>query len=255
MYRMRTVKVPAIGRGKCPSPRSRSRLQRRVCNTQRCPTVKKKVLKCKSEVDLVLLLDGSGSVGSSGWKATLEFAETLVMGFKGEATQVSVILFSGPRSWPHYRQCQKVAMSKADLLKKCGLTMVQHFSNDTEQTQKNIKALKFPAASTWTAKALEMAAAELTLGRKNAKRVVLVMTDGIPISPHKTKLAAIKVKRRARLMFGAVRLSGRGLRYMMQWSSRPQKDNVMRIKDFASMKKVSTINSLIRDMCSSVAVK
>ena len=57
--------------------------------------------------------------------------------------------------------------------------------------------LAWAGGSTFTAKALQMATAELQLGRKDATRVVLTMTDGMPISVHSTDLAAAKLRRQA----------------------------------------------------------
>merc|ERR1719235_51140 len=49
------------GQGKCPGAWSKDRLQYKSCNNMRCPTG----LTCKSELDVVFLLDGSGSLGES----------------------------------------------------------------------------------------------------------------------------------------------------------------------------------------------
>jgi len=253
-FKKRTIKVAAIGKGKCPKMRSVRRLRRKRCNTHKCPHTGPRVMACKTMIDLVLLLDGSGSIKKSGWIQTKKFATKFVDAFDGENAKVSVILFSGPRNWPNYQKCQLGKVKKADEEKICGLKMVQHFSSDMKKTKANIAKLAFPSSSTYTAKALEMANAELMLGRKDARRVVLVMTDGVPISPDKTKLAANKLKRRARLMFGAVRLNTEGLRLMRGLASKPTRDNVMRIKDFKTMSKVATMNSLIRDMCTKVGV-
>merc|ERR1719471_2836318 len=131
--------------------------------------------------------------------------------------------------------------------------MVQHFSNDTKQTKKNLKDLAWPAASTYTSKALEMADAELTLGRKGAKRIVLVMTDGMPIQPDLTSRAAEKVRGRARLVFGAVKLTEEGLGKIQKWATKPTRDNVLRITDFKEMAKTGTLNKIIRDVCTEVS--
>merc|ERR1712083_452632 len=106
-----------------------------------------------------------------------------------------------------------------DEFKTCGLKMVHHFSNNTAMIKGKIAALTSPMSSTFTAKALEMANAELMLGRKDARRVVLVVTDGIPISPRLTGIAAKKLRLRARLMFAAVRLNREGMGWMQKWAS------------------------------------
>uniref|UniRef100_A0A7S2DSM9 VWFA domain-containing protein n=1 Tax=Alexandrium andersonii TaxID=327968 RepID=A0A7S2DSM9_9DINO len=99
-----------------------------------------------------------------------------------------------------------------------------------------------------------MARSELTLGRADAQKVVLVMTDGIPLSSRSTWIAATRLKRQARLMFGAVKLNSRGLRYMQAWGSSPARENVLRINSFRDLESLNTIDSLISDMCKNVAV-
>merc|ERR1740129_160307 len=179
----------------------------------------------------------------------------MIDAFDGEDASVSVILFSGPRTWTIYNECNSNSMTDANLKTKCGIEIVEHFTTGMTALKTKVGALKFPSASTYTQKALELANAELTLSRPGANRVVLMMTDGIPISPHKTQEAAEKVRRRARLMIGAVRLNQKGLQYMQSWASSPTHDNVLKIKDFEEMEEVSTINALVRDMCSVVEKK
>jgi hypothetical protein len=253
-FSKRVVKVAAVGKGKCPKPKSKRRLKKLKCNTQECPRSGSKVFKCKSKMDLVLLLDGSGSIGASGWRETKKFASSLVDAFEGEDVQLALILFSGPRNWDDYQKCNGPDATKIkDQLKTCGVKIIHHFTNDTKMTRKEIAAMQWPKSSTYTSKALEMANAELILGRKDAYRVVLVMTDGVPISPDSTEIAAKKLRKRARLMFGAVRMNSEGLGYIQKWASSPLKDNVIRIKDFRTMSKIGSENGLLRDMCSKVA--
>jgi len=221
---------------------------------RRCPSSRTRVLKCRSKVDVVLLLDGSGSVGSSGWTKTKQFASKFVESFNGQDAQVAVILFSGPKTWRSYRKCNGPSAVSVDIEKECGIKVVQHFTKDIATTKTNIDGLQWPKSSTFTAMALEMATNELRLRRSDAQPIVLAMTDGVPISPRATGYVAHKLKRKARLMFGAVRLSRRGLQYMRSWASHPLSDNVLNIKNFEQLSKVSTMNTLIRDMCPSVSI-
>jgi len=210
-------------------------------------------LKCKSKLDVILLLDGSGSVRDSGWAATLQFAEKMLGGFQGQDVMVSVILFSGPSTWGEYYQCERGGMTTADYTKKCRVEMVQHFTNDIPATITKVKALKFPKMSTYLAAALAMAKAELKLGRADAKKTVLVMTDGVPISPAKSGAVAKEIRAKARLMFGAIKLRRRGLNYVRRWATKPANANVMKINTYRQLDKVATMNGLMRDLCSDVA--
>jgi len=249
----RAVATPAVGRGKCPLKRDAARLIREPCNEQACMRDPVKPLLCKTKIDVVLLLDGSGSVGSSGWSATKAFAKKFVQAFEGPQTdaQVSVILFSGPYAWNDLKRCQDGAAG-LDMKKDCKISFVQHFSSDMTQTASNIDKLSWPMGTTLTSSALSMAQSELYAGRRGAERVVLTVTDGIPLSTRSTKKAAENLRKSARLMFAAVKLSQTGLRYMMEWGSEPSAENVLKINSFKSLESIATIDALIADMCRSI---
>ena len=63
-------------------------------------------MPCNKSLDVVLLLDGSGSLGKKGWNAEIKMAEIFVDAFGEGVPQgspspanMAVILFSGPRTW------------------------------------------------------------------------------------------------------------------------------------------------------------
>jgi hypothetical protein len=254
-FAFRTIKAAAIGDGRCPGWYSKRRLRVVPCNPIQCPTDKEKPLECKGKVDLVLLLDGSASVGNAGWTATKKFAKKLTKSFDGGDVQVSLILFSGPKTWGDYDKCNSEDMNAAAMFQTCGVKVVQHFSTDMTATRTAIDGMAFPEGSTFTAKALELAKAELVTGRPDANPIVLLFTDGIPISPDETKEAASKVRDVGRLMVGAVGLDKEGMSLMQEVASYPVHDNVMKIGNFKRADKIATINGLVRDMCVKVNKK
>mmetsp|Transcript_8021 Transcript_8021/g.24368 ORF Transcript_8021/g.24368 Transcript_8021/m.24368 type:complete len:575 (+) Transcript_8021:2-1726(+) len=253
--RRRNVAKPAVGRGHCAHKNDDERLERQPCNEQACMRSPDKPLICKSKVDVVLLLDGSGSVGSSGWAATKEFAKKFVQAFDGPNTdaQVSVILFSGPYAWPDMKKCAgQSGTGDLDMEKTCKIKIVQHFSDDMVATGAKIEGLEWPRGTTLTSSALGLAKAELMTGRNGAERIVIVVTDGIPLSRRLTKRAAEAIKEDARLMFAAVKLSTRGLRYMISWGSGPTEENVLKVDSFQSLESMDTVDTLVADMCRNV---
>ena len=56
---------------------------------------------------MIILMDGSGSLGKVGWKNTKIFVNNLLMNLKGDDdhVKVAVQLFSGPTTWPAYERC------------------------------------------------------------------------------------------------------------------------------------------------------
>jgi hypothetical protein len=96
--RIKEVVEEARGAGLCADDESEERLERKKCNTQICEAkAADGILQCHAPLDVILLLDASGSIGKKGWKATVEVGKTIVKAFKtGEdAAQISVLEFSG----------------------------------------------------------------------------------------------------------------------------------------------------------------
>merc|ERR1719169_211126 len=72
--------IPIRGDGKCPKTDSRYRYRIRKCNTHPCNGDE----ICIAKQDLVIAIDGSGSVREEGFKTLQRFALTLLEKYKGE---------------------------------------------------------------------------------------------------------------------------------------------------------------------------
>merc|ERR1719375_254676 len=106
--RQKFVFAPAKGSGKCPSKWDKGRLQYKKCNQQRCQKAAgAATLTCDKKLDVVLLIDGSGSLGQKGWNAEIKAAKMFVDAFAVEQTQaqMSVVMYSGPRTWGGVFKC------------------------------------------------------------------------------------------------------------------------------------------------------
>merc|ERR1719393_548496 len=90
--RRKEIFVPAKGTGFCAHENSDERFESRPCNDVKCPPN----LVCDGELDLMLLMDGSGSVGSKGFKKEKEFAEAFINRFEigPKQTEMGIISFS-----------------------------------------------------------------------------------------------------------------------------------------------------------------
>lgn len=182
-------------------------------------------LRCASEVDVILVLDGSGSLRSKGWKATKIAAENLVKSFMdGGKVQMAVLLFSSKSTW------------------------VQHFSADRAKTLENVKALKWPRGGTKTSEALNTATSELSLGRPDSQSITVVITDGKPLSEKKTAAAAEKLRKGSRLMWVPVTKYA-PLAALKEMASYPKEDNLLALQKFEDLEKQSTYDNIISDIC------
>lgn len=256
--RYRHVARRAKGQGACPRKTSRYRVQFRGCNRKKCETmftlVKRKtpgVLQCNSMLDVVILLDGSGSIGSKGWAATKNMAKVLVKSFTAGAntSQLAVLLFSGPRTSKDMRKCH--AGGAVDMEKTCNIKWVSHWTTKTDDLANSIGSLSWPRATTLTSVALANAGEELVSGRRDAKSIVIVVTDGRPNFKSKTESMAKTIRKKARLAWVPVTRYA-PISSIKKWASTPVSSNVLVVKDFKELEKHRTINELIADVCPSV---
>merc|ERR1719253_263130 len=243
-HRFKHIKASPEGAGSCPGLWSPKRLQYKSCNMQRCPP-----LKCKKELDIVFLIDGSGSLGSAGWKAEIKAAQTFVDAFTvtGAKAQMAVILYSGPRTWGGVWKCW-ARNTAANMETDCKIKTVTTFSTDMAAVKKSITDLKWPQGSTLTSLALMRAKAEFSLGRKDAQSVVVVVTDGRPLSYWKTRAASRSVRKAARLVWVPVTRYA-PLRWIKSWATRRWQENVVRVRDFSALEKPDVVNHVVANIC------
>jgi hypothetical protein len=255
-FRTRSIAEAVVGQGNCADEMDETRMNTVPCNTNGC--LKEKMdepLPCHATVDVILILDGSTSIGEDGWEATKKFAKTFVKAFteEGSNAEMSVILFSGPTTWNDYYTCIGGTQQTAEFMEAtCGVKTVQHFSADLTATDAAIEALTWPKGSTLTQGALGQAAAELTLGRPDVSSVVILVTDGQPISAYRTGLAATELKKGARLLavpVGGKGLSDEGKATIQGLVSYPPTDNIVDIDSFATLTEISSVDKIIADMC------
>jgi len=248
--RIKYVKESPEGEGKCPEKWSMERLEYKKCNEFACelpdPT---KALPCQSAMDVVLLIDGSGSLGRRGWNSEIKAAETFAEAFKASgSSQIATILYSGPRTWSGVYKCTGDASKDVDVESVCKIKVVNHFSKDIGDVETKIHALNWPGGSTLTSLALMTAKSELNLGRSNATSVVVTITDGRPLSYRNTRLAARNLRKVTRLVWVPV-TEYAPLKYIKTWATRRWQENVVQVDDFKTLEDPATATKIVGDIC------
>jgi len=249
--RQKYVMTAATGQGKCADKWSKTRLQYRKCNMNRCMvSAKKKTLSCDEKLDIVFLLDGSGSLGQTGWDAEIKAAQLFVDAFSGTGAQaqMSVILYSGPRTWGGVYKCFGRNSKNVDMENVCKIQTITHFTKDMKDVKTKIAGLKWPKGSTLTSLALMSAASELSLGRKDANSVVVVITDGRPLSYRNTGRASRFLRKKARVLWVPVTRNA-PLRYIKSWATRRWQENVVSVKSFADLEKPELVTHAVANIC------
>lgn len=229
-HRVKTIIEPAVGDGACPHLGGEERLQEKPCNQFACQRLPgQRTLTCESKVDVILVIDGSGSLGQSGWDASVEAGAMLARGFDGSRHEVNlaVMLFSWNVEW------------------------VQHFSNDCQGAATKIEGLTWPRSLTFTSRALNAAKSELSLGRQDAETVVIVITDGRPMSVRNTEIASRQLRQSARLMYVPV-TRWAPVSQMRQWASHPTQENFLALDSFSELTNPDKLDLIITDVCPEV---
>jgi len=247
--RMKVITKESEGAGQCADEWSVKRLQYKQCNMIRCDAPKIDApLPCNASLDIILLLDGSGSLGKNGWEAEIVAAKFFIGAFvdSGKAN-MAVILFSGPRTWSGVSKCTGKSGAKVSL-EQCGIKTVSHFTSDLKKVEELVTGLSWPMGSTLTSLALMTAKAEMALGRADEHSIVVVFTDGRPLSYRKTTQATRAIRKVARLVWVPVTKHA-PLKQIKKWATRRWQENVIKVDSFGELKKPEVVTHIIADIC------
>jgi hypothetical protein len=204
-------------------------------------------------MDIILLIDGSGSLGQTGWDAEMKAANSFVDAFidGGADAQMAVILFSGPRTWGGVYKCIGKDTSTVDLETVCQIKTITHFTGVLTDVKSKINLMTWPQGSTLTSVALMSAKSELSMGRKDSKSVIIVFTDGRPLSYRKTMLASKEVRKSARLVWVPVTKFA-PLAKIKEWATRRWQENVVVVSSFGDLEKPDVITHIVANICPTV---
>jgi len=251
--RTRNIIQPARGSGECAAADSEERREFKDCNTFSCETAfpGQEILTCDSNVDIVIVMDGSASLRQYGWEQSTHLAEKLVSSLNNSA-QVAFLLFSGPLTWRSYQKCtgQKKDDTPVDMKEDCGMEWISHFTNNSAWLADQVSHanLEFPRKTTLTSLALGLAESELVKGRQSANSVVIVITDGKPLSMRNTRAAAEKLQEKAKLVW--VPVGNSAPRELIEsLASEPKKDHVINVDFFEELDQPTTLNNIITTAC------
>jgi len=219
----RRVTRPIRGKGKCPKETSRKRLRMRACNTHACNGDE----ICIARQDLIMSIDGSGSVRKEGFDTLKEFAATLAQKYQGqyhgyEDMRIGVVQFGNGEVVDPNTNTERIA----DALEILPLT------NDMAEVKKKIEALTFQKGFTNMAQAFGKAEKMFMLrGRRDAMSAVMTLTDGKPSFLFQTheKVQQLKDKHVQLFFAPVVEFKGDEFKLMKKWASQPWQTNLVRI--------------------------
>merc|ERR1719375_2665339 len=231
-FHSKGVMVPAGPQGSCPEWWEPERMQEAYCNTMDCP----QDLVCTAQLDMLVLIDGSGSVNwyGPGFEQERSFTKKLfeLMSFGAEGAKAGVILFS----W------------EAEL--------VSPMTTDQAALIDAVDGMVWPHWNTDTAAALVMAKTELTnSGRAEVSKqstIVFLLTDGNANSMWSTKRAATDLKEVATL-YVVVIGNNVNERQAKKWPSYPEEEHYIKVEEFDLLE--SQIDTILADACNNLGCR
>jgi len=214
--RSRDVGSDVVGDGHCADDQAPERLERQSCNQHQC-WQGGEVICGGAPIDLVLLVDVSGSMGQTGFAAVKDLTSELVKRYKPRADgpHVSVISFADQA-----QAIYPLTENAADLESKitAGLTLKE-------------------GSSDFHTGLIAATDAIVDNGREGAPSAVVVLTDGRIADPFLAEKAAAKLQRDGtRLAFVVVGQDYPNGELLNQMASQPLGENMIPVQDFIYLK-------------------
>jgi len=220
------VMKPGGPQGQCWEWWEEERMQEAYCNDFPCPSD----LVCTAQLDMLVLLDGSGSVNwyGPGFEQERSFTKKLfeLMSFGETGAKAGVILFS----W------------EAEL--------ISPMTTDQAALLDAVEGMVWPHWSTDTAAALTMAKTELTnSGRPDVAKentIVFLLTDGNANSMWSTRKAATDLKEVATL-YVVIIGNNVNMNQAKKWPSYPWEEHLIKVEEFDLLE--AQIETILADAC------
>jgi len=216
----RRVTVPTKGQGRCPKTKSRFRYRLKKCNTHDCMGDE----ICVATQDLVLSIDGSGSLREAGFKTLKTFAAKLMDKYQGqyygeEDMRIGVVQFGNGE----VEADGTIAEAKH----------IIDLTSDIKKVQAALEGMEFLKGFTNMAQAFSLAEKVILLGgRKRAQPAVMTLTDGKPSFLFQTHEKVMQLKdKHVKLFFvPVVESEGEELALMKSWASQPWETHLVHVK-------------------------
>jgi len=217
--RVKHVLIPTRGFGKCPRKDSAFRYEKQQCNVHPCTGDE----TCVAVQDLILAIDGSGSLTEGGFGILRSFATALVAKyhteyFGAEAMRVGVLLFGNG-----------VIMEDGTVSPAIN---VQPITEHMDLVKDALEFLPYKKGFTNMAQAFALAETMYTQnGRKQAQSAILVITDGKPSFQFQTRemVQQLDDKNVQRFFLVVNENGGDDLAQMQRWASVPWETNLIHV--------------------------
>jgi uncharacterized protein YegL len=225
--RFRHVLIPTRGFGKCPTPSSDFRYAKQECNVHPCTGDE----VCIAKQDLVLGIDGSGSLTEDGFGILRNFAVTLITKYQTEyfgssAMKVGVLQFGN-------------GVVLGDGRTVSPAINVQPLTTDLALVKTGLENLPYKKGFTNMAQAFALSEVMYTAaGRKGAQSALMLITDGKPSFAFQTNemVEQLQDKNIQRFFMVVNEAGGDDLKQMQRWASQPWETNLIHVPGLEALR-------------------
>jgi len=192
---------------------------------------------CQSKLDVVFLLDSSGSINDDDWKLGTDFINKLSARIASVNATGTMVSFGGPSIVAELLQCDS---GKTEF---CGITALSETLSELKdfkpERPKGTSGTNLPGALVEADHILS------TNARSDAEAITFVLTDGPPNSKFNTKAAAARLREHSRLYFLIAGLEAD--KDFPTWASHPVQQNLRFVPTFTHLQNI--INDVAADLC------
>jgi hypothetical protein len=220
--RFRHVLIPTRGEGKCPKESSRYRYEKQMCNEQDCNGDE----ICIAVQDLIIAIDGSGSLQEGGFKILIGYVAKLLERYEteyfgSEAMKLGIILFGNGVIMPDGKTVSPAINA-------------QKLTFDKAAVKSTVEGLPFKKGFTNMAQAFAMAEDMFTKGsRKAAQQSLMLVTDGKPSFSFMTNEMAEQLDDKSVMRYFVIvsetPMSDDTMKNMKKWASQPWETNLIHV--------------------------
>jgi hypothetical protein len=220
--KFRHVLIPTRGEGKCPKETSGFRYFKQICNDQECNGDE----ICIAQQDLIIAIDGSGSLQAGGFDILKEFVERLLGRYEVEyfgetAVKLGIILFGNGVIMPDGKTVSPAISA-------------QPLTFDKDAVIATVKGLPFKKGFTNMAQAFAMGEDMFVKGsRKNAQQSLMIVTDGKPSFSFMTNEMAEQLDDKSIMRYFVIisetPMEDNSMKNMKKWASQPWETNLVHV--------------------------
>lgn len=227
--RFKHVAIGAVGSGTCPVEESDDRRQVRLCNAQACNATML-AAKCAEKMDIILVIDSSGSVGASNFALVQQFLGKVIprLSLGDDGVMLGAVQFGAAAA--------ELAALTTEPAKVTG----------------PISGASWMKTSTNTAEALVKAEQSFLAGRQGVPKAIVLVTDGMAQSSYLASTVVDRLKKEGTRVLIAAVGSEVAVGSISSWASWPRSDNFIQVPTYQDLNSDATLSQLILSLCQEV---